>query len=193
MRYIQTMKTYIQKLYITVMLLVFVIGLNAQVTTATIRGRVTDANKEPVAGANVLAVHESSGTKYGAITNAEGRYTIQGMRSGGPYRVVVSFISMNSNETKGIILQLGEVFRHDVELMESTELLDEIVIIGKAGIDATKTGAAMNVTSAEINRMPSITHGIADVIRMNPQVRVANDGAMYFLGMNNRYNSFQID
>ena len=77
--------------------------------------------------------------------------------------------------------------------MESTELLDEIVIIGKAGIDATKTGAAMNITSAEINRMPSIAHGIADAIRMNPQVRVASDGAMHFLGMNNRYNSFQID
>ncbi|MFR0836784.1 MAG: TonB-dependent receptor plug domain-containing protein, partial [Barnesiella sp.] len=100
---------------------------------------------------------------------------------------------MNSDETKGVTLQLGEAFRHDVELMESAELLDEIIVTGKAGIDATKIGAAMNVTSVEINRMPSITHGIADVIRMNPQVRVANDGAMYFLGMNNRYNSFQVD
>lgn len=187
------MKTYIQKLFITVILSALVTGLDAQVTTATIRGKVTDVNKEPVIGANILAIHEPSGTQYGAITNAEGLYTIQGMRSGGPYRVIVSFISMNSNETKGIILQLGEAFRHDVELMESTELLNEIVIIGKAGIDATKTGAAMNITSAEINRMPSITHGIADAIRMNPQVRVANDGAMHFLGMNNRYNSFQID
>lgn len=187
------MKTHIQKLFIIVILLIFVVELNAQVTTASIKGKVTDVNREPVIGANILAIHESSGTQYGAITNAEGRYTIQGMRSGGPYRVIVSFISMNSNETKGIILQLGEAFRHDVELMESTELLDEIVIIGKAGIDATKTGAAMNITSAEINRMPSIAHGIADAIRMNPQVRVASDGAMHFLGMNNRYNSFQID
>lgn len=187
------MKTHIQKLFIIVILLIFVVELNAQVTTASIKGKVTDVNREPVIGANILAIHESSGTQYGAITNAEGRYTIQGMRSGGPYRVIVSFISMNSNETKGIILQLGEAFRHDVKLMESTELLDEIVIIGKAGIDATKTGAAMNITSAEINRMPSIAHGIADAIRMNPQVRVASDGAMHFLGMNNRYNSFQID
>ncbi len=187
------MKASVPKLFATVLFLMLVAGLNAQVTTSTLKGRVTDTKEEPVPGAHVLAVHEPSGTQYGATTNAEGRYTIQGMRSGGPYRVVVSFIGLRSNETKDVILQLGEAFRHDVELMESSELLDEIVITGKAGIDATKTGAAMNITSAEINRMPSIAHGIADAIRMNPQVRVANDGAMYFLGMNNRYNSFRID
>lgn len=66
------MKTYIRKLFITVVLLTSVIGLNAQVTTATIRGRVTDVNREPVTGANVLAVHEPSGTQYSATTNAEG-------------------------------------------------------------------------------------------------------------------------
>ena len=86
------MKTHIQKLFIIVILLIFVVELNAQVTTASIKGKVTDVNREPVIGANILAIHESSGTQYGAITTAEGRYTIQGMRSGGPYRVIVSFI-----------------------------------------------------------------------------------------------------
>lgn len=166
---------------------------NTQVTTAGLTGKITDMNREPVAGATILAIHEPSGTRYGAIAHADGRYLIQGMRVGGPYRVTVSFIGMRTTETTGLFLHLGESLRYDTQLAEAAELLDEVVVTGRAGVDATKTGAAMSISSVEINRMPSITHGIADAIRLNPQVRVANDGAMYFLGMNNRYNSFRID
>lgn len=167
--------------------------LNAQVTTANLQGKVTDRDNQPVIGASIVAIHEPSGSYYGTITNTDGRYTVQGMRTGGPYKITISYIGMRADETNGIFLQLGESFKHDVKLTEAAEQLDEVLIIGKNSIDATKTGAAMSITSAEINRMPSITHSIADAIRMNPQVRIANDGAMYFLGMNNRYNSFRID
>ena len=59
----------------------------AQVTTSSLSGRVVDQSGEPVIGAAVMAMHEPSGTVYGAVTNADGRYTIQGMRTGGPYKV----------------------------------------------------------------------------------------------------------
>lgn len=176
-----------------VVALLITAGVDAQVTTAAMSGKVTDMGNEPIIGATVVAIHQPSGTRYGAITNVDGRYTIQGMRAGGPYNVTVSYVGMKSNEVSGITLQLGETFRHNVGLSESSELLGEVIVTAKAGVDATKTGAAMSINSAEINRMPSITHGIADVTRLNPQVRVTNGGAMYFSGTNNRYNSFQID
>ena len=59
----------------------------AQVTTSSLSGKVTDPDKEAIIGATVQAIHEPSGTRYGAITNIDGRYTIQGMRAGGPYSV----------------------------------------------------------------------------------------------------------
>ena len=62
----------------------------AQVTTSALSGRVVDQTGQPVVGAAILAQHEPSGTVYGAITNADGRYTIQGMRTGGPYNVEFS-------------------------------------------------------------------------------------------------------
>ena len=165
----------------------------AQITTSGIRGLVADEQSEPVVGATVLATHIPSGTRYGGVTDADGRYYVRGMRTGGPYRIVISFVGMQTSETDGVNLKLGEVFRHDVKMVEATELLSVVVISARAGIDATKTGAAMNIDAAEINRTPSVSHSIADMLRMNPQVRSDNNGAMFFLGTNNRYNSFRID
>lgn len=182
-----------KKIVFSALFLLVVINIHAQVTTAAINGKVTDMDDIPIIGATIIAIHEPSGTRYNTATNTDGRYTIQGMRTGGPYKVTISYVGMKSNETGDIMLQLGETFKYNAKLVESPELLNEIIIKGKASINATKTGAAMNMTSDKINRMPSITHGIADAIRLNPQIRVANNGAMYFAGTNNRYNSFQID
>ena len=72
------------RLIFTFMLVLTAVGVNAQVTTSAISGKVTDEQSETVIGATIIAVHEPSGTQYGAITNVDGRYTIQGMRTGGP-------------------------------------------------------------------------------------------------------------
>ena len=58
----------------------------AQITTSSLGGKVSmQDTKEEVIGATVQAVHEPSGTKYAAVTNIDGLFTIQGMRTGGPY------------------------------------------------------------------------------------------------------------
>ena len=58
--------------------------LSAQVTNSSLNGLVADEAGVPVVGVAVLATHEPSGTIYTVITNEDGRYTINGMRSGGP-------------------------------------------------------------------------------------------------------------
>ena len=37
-----------------------------------------------------------SGTKYGAITNFDGRYNLLNMKVGGPYSVTVSYVGYKS-------------------------------------------------------------------------------------------------
>ena len=56
------------------MLVLTAVGVNAQVTTSAISGKVTDEQSETVIEATIIAVHEPSGTQYGAITNVDGRY-----------------------------------------------------------------------------------------------------------------------
>ena len=65
----------------------------AQVTTSSMTGKVTlEGSGDEIIGATVVAVHEPSGTRYNAVTNVNGMFTIQGMRTGGPYNVTVSYI-----------------------------------------------------------------------------------------------------
>src|SRR2546421_11633799 len=67
--------------------------LGAQgVTTAAIAGLVTDSSGVPLEGARVVAVHGPSGTAYSAVTRADGRFTIPGMRVGGPHTVSVTVV-----------------------------------------------------------------------------------------------------
>src|SRR5437773_3639060 len=83
-------------------------ALDAQgVTTAAIAGVVTDSSGAPLEGARVLAVHGPSGTAYSAVTRADGRFTIPGMRVGGPYRVTVAVVGHRREVQGQIQLTLG--------------------------------------------------------------------------------------
>ena len=55
----------------------------AQVTTSGITGAVK-ADGEEAIGATITAKDTRSGAIYRAVTNIDGRYTITGMRAGGP-------------------------------------------------------------------------------------------------------------
>lgn len=115
-------------LFAIVLLVLTVAGVQAQVTTASMSGRVADTANEPIIGATVQAIHMPSGTQYGAITNMDGRYTIQGMRTGGPYKLSISYVGYQGVVYEDITLQLGEVYNLNVEMNESSELLNEVVV-----------------------------------------------------------------
>lgn len=165
----------------------------AQITTSGINGKVVSQGDE-VIGATVTATHQPSGTVYRAVTNANGRYTIQGMRPGGPYKVEISYIGHQTKSFNNVSLLLGESQNLSCSLEEDAKMLQEVVVAGKAGLNATKTGAAQSIGADRINNMPTITHSIADIARLNPQIATnEQSGAMSFAGANNRYNAFQID
>lgn len=179
--------------FVALALLMLVTTLCAQVTTSGIDGVVT-ADKEPVIGATVLAIHEPSGTRYGTITNVDGRFALQGMRAGGPYKIEISYIGYRTETYSGVQLQLGETFRLNVALKESTQMMDELVVIGeKAGLESSRTGAATSFNLGAIQSIPMISRSVTDITRLTPQASVNSNGAVSFAGANNRYNSFQID
>ena len=182
------------KLFFLIVMVLMAVGVaKAQITTSGISGKVT-FEKEAVIGATITAKHEPSGTVYRAVTNADGRYAIQGMRVGGPYTVEVSYIAYETAVFNNVNLRLGETEDLSCKMHEGSELLQEVVVTARGGLDATKMGAAQSISADMINNMPTMTQSIADIARLNAYVSSnEQSGAMSFAGQSNRYNSFQID
>jgi hypothetical protein len=166
-------------------------GLQAQVTTSAMTGYITDENHQPLPGANVIATHLPSGTIYGVISREDGGYTLPNMRIGGPYSLEVSFIGYKKETADGIFLKLGEKYRKDVTLKESTTELGEIEVIAEPNkiINSDRTGAATFITNEQLRVMPTITRSTSDLTRLNP---MAAEGGS-FAGRNDQYNNYSLD
>ena len=178
--------------FLVAVLLTLSLTAMAQITTSSMAGKVTldDEKGEEVIGATVVAVHEPSGTRYTAVTNTSGRFSINGMRTGGPYEVTVSYIGYQSKTVKGITLQLAETYNLAIWLSEDATQLAEIVISGKASkFAAEKTGAATNINSAQITALPTVSRSITDVTRLSPY----GGNGMSFAGADGRTANFTID
>ena len=177
--------------FLVAMLLTMTLTAVAQVTTSSMAGKVTfEGSDETIIGATVQAVHEPSGTRYTAVTNANGRYAIQGMRTGGPYNVTVSYIGHQTKTLRGITLQLAETYILDVWLSEDANQLTEVLVSGKASkFSVEKTGAVTNITSAQITNLPTVSRSITDVTRLSPY----GGNGMSFVGSDGRLANFTID
>ena len=164
----------------------------AQVTTSSLNGSVTDENGEPLMGAAIVAVHVPSGTQYATVANHQGQFVLNGMRSGGPYKIEVSFLGMTTLKYSDVVLSLGEPYQIDA-VLKSTNELDAVVITADASFNASKTGAGANFDLKTVENMPTINRSVYDVVKYTPQASVNKDGGISFSGSNNRYNSFRID
>ena len=163
----------------------------AQVTTSALGGRVVDANGEPVIGVAVIATHTPSGTVYGVTTNEAGRYTINGMRSGGPYSVEFTCLGYQTVTYTDLTLQLAETSSLNATLNEDSEMLSEAMVIGAAAskFSAEKTGAATNISSSQITSLPTVNRSINDVTRLSPY----GGNGMSFAGSDGRTANFTVD
>ena len=163
--------------------------LNAQVTTSGIAGKV-NSGAEPIIGATIVATHTPSGTVYGAVSNADGRFNIVGMRVGGPYEIKISYIGFSSVKISNVNLQLGETYPVNVNLKEDTnELQDLVVSVQRTKFTTEKTGAVTNITSNQMLSLPSVSRSIIDVTRLSPY----GGNGMSFGGTDGRTANFTVD
>lgn len=169
------------------------VALFAQgVTTAAINGRITGVNGEGLPGVNVVAVHDPSGSKYGAATREDGRYTLPSLRVGGPYTVTASLVGYQKQTARNLSLQLSQTLDLDFTLKEEAVQTSEVVVEGERSsvFSASRTGAATNVSQAQIQGLPTLSRNFQDYYRVSPYVTGDKGGV---LGRNSRYNNIQVD
>ena len=161
----------------------------AQVTTSGINGLVT-ANGEEIIGATITAKYVPTGAVYRGVTNVDGRYTIDGMRSGGPYEVEVSYIGYQTKKFTGVQLVLGQSSVLDVQLSEGSEMLQEVVVTsaGRNNMRTDRAGSVTSVNAAEMSVVPTVSRSLNDIMKLTPTG--ANTGNGFAVGGGNFRQSY---
>ncbi|MBK9566647.1 MAG: TonB-dependent receptor [Saprospiraceae bacterium] len=180
------MKTRILQLFI---LMLLGLGVQAQVTNSSLTGTVKDKSGA-IIGATVQAVHLPTNTLYGTITNENGIYTIMNMRSGGPYKIEISYVGYSTINEEGLFIPLGSEYVYNVNMNEGVEI-ETIEIVGTKSniLNSNRTGATSNFGVEQINNLPTISRSISDFTRLSPQAQAGSG----FAGRDGRYNNIQID
>ncbi len=160
-------------------------------TTSNIKGLILDENSVPLPGANVVAIHTPTGTKFGAATNIDGRFNLLNLRVGGPYSITISFVGYKEQSFNDVFLSLGKTENFEVALVPNNEELDAIVIQGGQStgtFGSDRTGAETSVGRRELTRLPTISRSAADFTRLEPSASGNSFG-----GRNDQYNNFSLD
>jgi hypothetical protein len=161
------------------------------VTTASVSGTVTGQQGNPIAGANITAIHVPSGTRYASMTRGDGRFFIPGMRVGGPYTVTATYIGHETQTQEGVQLNLGAATDLQFVLREAAVAVEGITVTATrdAVFSPDRTGAATSVPREAIEVLPTISRRIEDYARLTPQL-----GAGFsFAGQDNRLNNITVD
>ncbi len=167
-------------------------GLHAQgVTTGALNGIVSDANGEALPGANVVAVHEPTGTQYGTAVRTAGVFTIPNVRIGGPYTISASFIGFKTQVQENVYVSLGQNLRVDFTLAEEAIQMSAIQVTAEQDeiLNSDRTGAATTVSAEQVALLPSIKRSTRDLTRLDPR----SDGNMSFGGRNWLFNNISVD
>ena len=174
-------------------LLFFVLSIHtmiAQTTTSSIKGIVRSSTADLLQGATVLAVHTPTGSKYSALSNADGRFNLLNMRIGGPYKITVTYVGFQNQEFNDVYLELGKAFSLDILLQDESQKLQEVKVTGaKNKVFASgRTGAETTIGRRELATLPSISRSAEDFTRLEPS---ASGGS--FGGRNDQYNSYSLN
>ncbi|MEA2462953.1 MAG: hypothetical protein QOJ98_700, partial [Acidobacteriota bacterium] len=186
-------------LYLTAVVLLAVTPLTqAQVTTGNIAGVVAASDESALPGVTVEALHVPTGTRYDAVTGSNGRYTIPNVRVGGPYRVSATLEGFRPVTVENLTVGLGSTAEVPITL-QLAAVSEAITVTATTDsiINSNRTGAASEVSTEQIEQLPTVNRSLQDFARTNPYFVVdAQDFSatrINVAGRNNRYNSIQID
>ena len=141
----------------SLMLLAFALAALPALATAqergTVSGRVVNAGTgQPLANVQVSLV----GTTLGALTDAQGRFTIRNVPAG-PQELRVNRLGFGAADRR-ITVAPGAATTADFTLSESAIALDEIVVTGTAGATSRRKQPAVVAT---VNAAEKVDRGVA--------------------------------
>lgn len=175
----QNLHPYLMKPTSLFLLFVFLLAIGklglAQGTNTSISGTIRDNSGELLSGATVTIRNEATGFITGASTGLAGTYVIQQIPLGTNYTITASFIGYVSKQVRAVAINQGDQLRYDFELVESTQVLEEVTVVSDAySMTLDRMGAKTSVTRQNLETLPVNGRNFTSLIDLSPVSRGSN-------------------
>src|SRR6266567_6563944 len=145
-------------------------GLLAQ-NTVNLQGRVTGASGAPLAAAQITVSNRETGQQRGAVTSAEGNYTIVGLPPGA-YHVSLRLLGYGPEE-RDIELLVGQHATLDFQLQEAAVAVAGVEVIHQRepSFEVQRNDVSALVVTNEILNLPLNTRNTINLAAIVPGIK----------------------
>ncbi len=145
----------------------------AQGTDASISGTVAAEDSEPLPGASVIALHESTGYQVGTVTDVHGKFYLKDLPLGGPYVLQINFVGYQPVTLRGYTLNLGDhIVVEKVNLSGGTTVLKEIEVTSNAFLNRKdRLGSSLAITERDMQKLPTTSRNYTELAALSPHTK----------------------
>jgi hypothetical protein len=154
-------------------LLITATALAQSSTSATVRGKVTNASGAPVAGAEINAVSTTSGFVRTTKSTADGSYTLAGLTPG-EYNIVVAASGFDP-VSQTVTVLVGQSLEMNVQVTGTAIVREEITVVGNQAVETKTSEVATNVTTHQIENLPQDDRNFLNFAALAPGIRLSKD------------------
>jgi hypothetical protein len=134
----------------------------AQVSTATLRGNITQGQAAAQVGTPVLVVNKDSGTTYRTTTAADGSYVLVGLAPG-RYEIRVG-----TQASEDVTLLVGQTATVDLAVGGDTQRVTIVGSLNRRDVKDSQLGT--NVSRRQIEQLPQNTRNFLSSVDLAPGV-----------------------
>lgn len=174
---LNTKKFGLRQIHLAIFALLFAFSLtaNAQITTATIVGTITDPSGAILAGAQVTARNVDTGLTRTVVTGEAGTYRLEFLPVGN-YVIEVVANGLQKANRGGIVLQVNDTARVDVSLTVGQVSETVNITEAAAAVNTTTAEIGRTIQSAEIANLPLVERNVYALLDLTPGVQSNNNG-----------------
>lgn len=145
----------------------------AQTTTGTVRGTVTGTGGALLSGAQISARNVESGVPRAATSRDDGTYVLPGLQPG-TYDFTARRIGYTP-VTRRVIVQIGATQFQSFNLTNQALTLSAVTVTAAATPEMRTSEVATNVTTEQIEKLPTSSRNFLDLAALAPGVSITED------------------
>jgi hypothetical protein len=158
-------KAFISGIAVVLFLVLATPALQAQLSTASLFGRVVDESDAAIPGAEVNATNEDTGTSKDAITNDLGSFTLTYLPVG-TYTLTISMPGFKSTKETGLMLAAGDKLNMTFRL-EVGDVADFVQVEATQPlIESSTAQQAVAITEEQVRTLPLFKRDLAHILHL---------------------------